>query len=101
MNYVVEADVKRLVKEFHAGDYEGHQYWKTTVNKILRAGFYWPTIFSNTHKEVAVCHECQVFEGRGRLLSLPLKLIHVEAPFQQWGLDFIGEINLSSSGQHK
>ena len=22
-------------------------------------------------------------------------------PFQQWGLDFIGEINPSSSGQHK
>ena len=34
-------------------------------------------------------------------MSLPLKLVQVEAPFQQWGLDFIGEINLSSSGQHK
>ena len=27
--------------------------------------------------------------------------ISVEAPFQQWGLDFIGEINLISSGQHR
>jgi len=34
-------------------------------------------------------------------LSLPLKSIAVNAPFQQWGLDFIGEINPSSSGQHK
>jgi hypothetical protein len=25
----------------------------------------------------------------------------VKGPFQQWGLDFIGEINPSSSGQHK
>lgn len=25
----------------------------------------------------------------------------MEAPFQQWGLDFIGEINIVSSGQHK
>ena len=25
----------------------------------------------------------------------------VNGPFQQWGLDFIGEINPSSSGQHK
>jgi transposase InsO family protein len=30
-----------------------------------------------------------------------MKPISVEAPFQQWGLDFISEINLSSSGQHK
>ena len=34
-------------------------------------------------------------------MSLPLKSIAVNAPFQQWGLDFIGEINPSSLGQHK
>ena len=35
------------------------------------------------------------------MLSLPLKPIAVSAPFQQWGLDIIGETNPSSSGQHK
>jgi hypothetical protein len=30
-----------------------------------------------------------------------LDLSKTEAPFQQWGLDFIGEINPNSSGQHK
>jgi hypothetical protein len=30
-----------------------------------------------------------------------MKPISVEAPFQQWGLDFIGEIHPPSSGQHK
>ena len=35
------------------------------------------------------------------LLPLPLKPISVEAPFQQRGLDFIGEINPTSSGQHR
>ena len=34
-------------------------------------------------------------------MLLPLKPIFVEAPFQQWGLDFIGEINPTSSGQHR
>ena len=33
--------------------------------------------------------------------SLPLKPIHAKGPFQQWGLDFIGEINPHSSGQHR
>ena len=36
-----------------------------------------------------------------KLLPLPLNHISVEAPFRQWGLDFIGEINPSSSSQHK
>ena len=35
------------------------------------------------------------------MVPLPLNPISVEAPFQQWGLDFIGEINPNSSGQHK
>jgi hypothetical protein len=32
---------------------------------------------------------------------LPLKLVAASGPFQQWGLDFIGEICPASSGQHK
>ena len=32
---------------------------------------------------------------------MPLRPIVVNCPFQQWGLNFIGEINPSSSGQHK
>ena len=30
-----------------------------------------------------------------------MKPISVDAPFQQWGLDFIGEINPTSSGQYR
>jgi hypothetical protein len=32
---------------------------------------------------------------------LPLNPIVVSTPFQQWGLDFIGEIHPPSSGQHR
>eukprot|EP00253_Pinus_taeda_P030829 PITA_30829 len=42
-----------------------------------------------------------IFEGKRKLLPLPLRPISTEKPFQQWGLDFIGEIHPSSSGQHK
>ena len=47
------------------------------------------------------CHKCQIFEGKRKLLPLPLQPISVETPFQQWGLDFIGEIHPASSSQHK
>lgn len=98
---MVEEESKKVIKEFHKGDYGGHHYWKATINKILRAGFYWPTIFSDTYREVASCHECQIFDGKKKMRPLPLKPIFVEAPFQQWGLDFIEEINPTSSAQHR
>jgi hypothetical protein len=50
---------------------------------------------------VRVCNECQFFSRKQKLLSLPLKPINSSSPFQQWGLDFIGEINPPSSGKHK
>eukprot|EP00253_Pinus_taeda_P030308 PITA_30308 len=85
----------------HLGDYGGQLYWKSTADKILRAGFYWPSIFADMRKFVVYCHKFQIFEGKRKLLPLPLKPISTERPFQQWGLDFIGEIHPSSSGQHK
>jgi hypothetical protein len=89
------------IKEFHKGDCGGHHYWKTTAHKILRVGFYWPSIFLDVYKEVSSCHECQIFDGKRKLQPLPLKPISVEAPFMQWGLDFIGEIHPPSSAQHR
>ena len=35
------------------------------------------------------------------MIPLPLIPIFVETPFQQWGLDFIGEINHVYSGKHR
>eukprot|EP00253_Pinus_taeda_P021068 PITA_21068 len=43
----------------------------------------------------------QSLTGKRKLLPLPLKPISTEKPFQEWGLDFIGEIHPSSSSQHK
>jgi hypothetical protein len=97
----VGGEVEKTIREFHKGDCGGHHYWKTTVHKILRAGFYWPSIFSDVYKEVSSCHECQIFYGKRKLQPFPLKPISVEAPFRQWGLDFIGEIHPQSSAQHK
>ena len=85
----------------HKGACGGHLYWKSTTNKILRVGYYWPTLFSDVYKKVRACLECQKFVGKEKLHSLPLKPISIEAPFQQWGLDFIGEIHHPSTGQHK
>ena len=98
LNCLVEEEAKRAVEDFHRGDCGGHLFWKTTANKILTVGFYWPSLFLDVYKVVKNCHECQIFQGKQKLQPLPLKPIEVSAPFQQWGLDFIGEIHLASSG---
>eukprot|EP00253_Pinus_taeda_P014023 PITA_14023 len=101
LNCLVKEEAKTAVEDFHKGDCGGHLFWKTTTNKILRAGFYWPSLFSDVYKAVKSCHECQNFQGKQKLQPLPLKPIEISTPFQQWGVDFIGEIHPASSGQHR
>lgn len=101
LNCLIEEEADKVIDEFHKGDCGGHHYWKATANKVLRAGYFWPTMFRDIYKKIATCHECQLFEGKRKLMPMPLVPIYVEAPFQQWGLDFIGEIHPPSSGQHR
>jgi hypothetical protein len=86
LNCLLKDEAKEKIYEFHNGDCGGHLYWKTTTHNILRDGFYWPTLFTGIYKEVSSCHECQIFEGKRKLMPLPLKPISIEAPLQQWGL---------------
>ena len=84
----------------HSSVCGGHHYWRTNAYKILRAGYFLPRLFSDVCVEVRACEKCQKFTGNKHWNYFPLKPIVVSAAFQQWGLDFIGEIHPPSSGQH-
>eukprot|EP00253_Pinus_taeda_P005602 PITA_05602 len=44
---------------------------------------------------------CQTAAGKQKKPSLPLQPVNIEQPFDQWGLDIIGEIIPHSSKQHR
>ena len=50
LNCLLETKIKEKISEFHKQDCGGHLFWKTTTHKILRVGFYWPTLFYNVYK---------------------------------------------------
>eukprot|EP00253_Pinus_taeda_P021019 PITA_21019 len=67
---------------------------------IMKSALYWKDpggILLNCLVE----EEAKIFQGKQRLQPLPLKPVEINAPFQQWGLDFIGGIHPASSGQHR
>jgi hypothetical protein len=98
---LVESETEEVTNQFHEGVCGGHHAWRATAYKILRAGYYWPKLFPDVNAKVRTCNPCQFFAGKQKLPAMPLVPIKVEAPFQQWGLDFIGEINPHSSAHHR
>jgi hypothetical protein len=94
-------EAQKIMFDFHDSLCGGHHFWRTTTYKILRAGYFWPTLFTDVCAKIRACVKCQKFSGKQQLKSFPLKPVVASGPFQQWGLDFIGEIHPSSSGQHR
>jgi hypothetical protein len=94
-------DADKVLKELHDGPAGGHFAGNTTAHKILRAGYYWPTLFKDAHTYARNCKTCQISMGREKRAVVPLQPVVVSRPFEQWGLDIIGEITPSSSKQHR
>jgi hypothetical protein len=101
LSCLVESETEKVIDEFHEGVCGGHHAWRETTYKILRVGYYWPKLFTDVNTKVRTCNPCQLFTGKQKVSALPLVPVKTEAPFQQWGLDFIGEIHPHSSAQHK
>jgi hypothetical protein len=94
-------DVDKVLKDMHDGPVGGHFSGDTTTHKVLRVGYYWPTLFKYAHAYSRSCEACQKVAGREYKVVIPLQPIVVEEPFEQWGLDIIGEINPHSSKKHR
>ena len=78
---LTENEVENIMTEFHEGICGGHYSWRATAHKILKAGFYWPKLFSDVFVWVRACDKCQRFAERQKLAALPLIPVHVNAPF--------------------
>jgi hypothetical protein len=50
---------QKLMKEFHEGICGGHFAPTTTTHRIMRVGYYWPTIFKDSHSMIRKCISCQ------------------------------------------
>eukprot|EP00253_Pinus_taeda_P022398 PITA_22398 len=94
-------EAQKVLKELHDGPAGGHFGADTTAHKVIHAGYYWPTLFRDAHEYVRKCRNCQTPSRRQRKSAFPMQPVNIEQPFEQWGLDIIGEITPNSSKQHK
>ena len=92
---------EKVLQELHDGPAGGHYVGDATTHKYLRTGYYWPTLFKDAHSYVRKCQVCQIAARRQKKPSFPLQPVNIDQPFDQWGLDIIGEIIPHSSKQHR
>ena len=82
-------DTKYVLREIHEGICGNHIGARALAGKVLRQGYYWPTILKDATDLVKKCRICQEHAKISRLPSEPLTSITSPWPFQQWGLDIL------------
>ena len=68
--------------ELHDFPTGGHLSGDTTAHKILRVGYYWPTLFKDAHAYVRKCDVCQRSGGRLAKPVGPMQRVIISKPFK-------------------
>ena len=55
---VVENQAQELMREFHEGTCGGKISPTFTAHKIIRVGFYWPSLFRDSYATIRTCASC-------------------------------------------
>ncbi|XP_025670187.1 uncharacterized protein [Arachis hypogaea] len=79
-----------VLREVHEGCCGHHIGERSLARKIIRAGYYWPTMMSDAQEFVKNCKKCQENANFHKAPPEELNLMLAPQPFAQWGVDLLG-----------
>ena len=97
---VDEEEAKYILEEIHEGICGDHAGPRSLVSKVIRIGYFWPTMQVDAVELVKKYDKCQRFRNVQRLPTEKLTTITSPWPFAQWGIDIVGPL-LLGKGQVK
>ncbi|GJW84784.1 reverse transcriptase domain-containing protein [Tanacetum coccineum] len=79
-----------VLREIHKGSCSMHAGTRTVVAKVLRTGYYWPTMHKDARMLIRACQDCQIHKPIPRNPQQKLTPITSPWPFYKWGIDIAG-----------
>ena len=82
-------EAKHVLNDCHSGACGGHLSGMATTQKILHAGYFWPSVFKDCHEAIKKFPPYQHFYPKKRTHPAPLHLVIAVDPFSKWGIDYM------------
>ena len=89
---VDEEEARYILEEIHGGVCGDHAGPRSLVNKVVRTGYFWPTMQVDAAEIVKRCDKCQRYGNVQQLPAARLTTIASPWPFAQWGIDIVGPL---------
>ena len=93
-------EAKYILEEIHGGVCGDHASPRSLVSKVIRIGYFWPSMQTDAVELVKRCDKCQRFGNIQRLSAKKLTTITSPWPFSQWGIDIVSPLPIGK-GQVK
>ena len=92
-------EVPKVLEAAHDSPCGGHFAGLLTAYKALRTGYYWSTMFKESYEHARKCNSCQRYSCKDVRLGMPLRPSLPLAPFEKWGIKYVGQVHPASSRQ--
>ncbi|KAK9073810.1 hypothetical protein SSX86_006404 [Deinandra increscens subsp. villosa] len=89
----------QVVQDIHAGDCGNHTGGRALFSKILRTGYFWPTMKKDAMDFSQKCDACQRHSNILHQPAEPLHPIVSPWPFMKWGMDIVGKLPKAPGGK--
>ncbi|XP_071740212.1 uncharacterized protein [Rutidosis leptorrhynchoides] len=87
-----------IIREMHEGICGRHSGPRSIVAKILRMGYYWPTMLEDTVTLLRTCEPCQIHAKVQKQPKQELISVLSAWPFSKWGIDIVGPLTEAPGG---
>ena len=85
----------RIMSELHEGICGSHVGVRSLASKVVRAGFYWPSVREDCVRYAQWCKQCQMHADWHKAPPEELRSIYSPWPFHTWGIDILGPFPLA------
>ncbi|KAJ0930062.1 putative integrase, catalytic core, ribonuclease H-like superfamily, integrase zinc-binding protein [Helianthus annuus] len=96
---IEDPEIQEVLRDFHEGDCGNHTGGRALFSRILRTGYYWPTMKRDAVEYAKKCDPCQ---RHGNILHQPAEFLHPipsSWPFMRWGMDIVGKLPKAPGGK--
>ncbi|XP_057811660.1 uncharacterized protein LOC131025897 [Salvia miltiorrhiza] len=88
-----------VLRKVHQGYCGNDARYKDLMRKIVRAGFYWPTLAEDAKQFVK---KCEIFQKYALCINIPretMGAMYATCPFDKWGIDIVGKLPTAPGGR--